>query len=108
MQPTTRRQFLKTALATAAAFGLPASPAPAASLPEVAPDDPAAKALGYTVAAAKIDPAKEPTFRKGSSCGTCSLYQAAQEQGGLAPCAIFPGKAVKKGGWCRAWAAKPA
>lgn len=109
MHSTTRRQFIKAALAAATTLGLPAAwPAHAAGLPEATPDDPVAKSLGYVASAAKVDPAKEPAFKKGSTCGSCALYQATQEQGGVAPCAAIPGKSVRKGGWCRAWAAKPA
>lgn len=104
-----RRRFLKGVLAAAAAALLPAAaPAGAADLPKLAEDEPTAKALGYVAGAGKLDPAKEPAFRKGSTCANCALYQSAQETGGFAPCAIFPGKAVSKAGWCRAWAAKPA
>lgn len=106
---TDRRHFLKGLLATAAVAALPASlPARAADLPKLAVDDPTAKALGYVASAGKLDAAKEAAFKKGSTCGNCALYQAAQEKGGFAPCAAFPGKTVAKAGWCRAWAAKPA
>ncbi len=106
---TTRRLFLKTILATAAAGALPVSfLAQAADLPKLAEDDPSAKALGYLANAAKLDSSKEAAFKKGSTCAGCALYQAAQEKGGFAPCAAFPGKTVSKSGWCRAWAAKPA
>lgn len=108
MPTAARRRFLKAALATAAAFVLPALPAPATGLPEVAPDEPTARALGYTTAAATIDPATEPTFKRGSSCAGCALYQAAQEQNGSAPCPVFTGRAVKKTGWCSAWTPRPA
>lgn len=104
-----RRRILKGVLATAALAALSTGlPARAADPPKLTEDDPAAKALGYVASAGKLDSAKEPTFRKGSSCGNCVLYQVAQEKGGFAPCAAFPGKTVSKAGWCRAWAAKPA
>lgn len=103
----TRRQFLTGLVATAAAAVLPAGPAlGAAALPPLTPEDPTAKALGYVVNAAQA--AKDPAFRQGSTCANCALYQAAQEQGGHAPCAAFPGKGVARGAWCRAWAPKPA
>jgi len=104
-----RRRFLQGVLATAALAALPAGlPAHAADPPQLAEHDPTAKAMGYVASAGKLDPAKEPTFKKGSTCGNCALYQAAQDKGGFAPCAAFPGKVVSKAGWCRAWAAKPA
>ncbi len=76
-------------------------------MPHLAESDPAAKALGYVEDATKLDPAKETTYKKGSKCSGCALYQVAQAQGGYAPCAAFPGKAVNANGWCRAFAAKP-
>jgi hypothetical protein len=78
----------------------------AAGMPHLAASDPSAAALGYVENAAKLDPAKEAAFKKGSHCAGCSLYQAAQAGGGYAPCAAFPGKSVNANGWCRAYAAK--
>jgi len=104
-----RRRFLKVAAATAAVALLPAGlPARAADAVKLTEDDPTAKALGYVANAGKVDATKEAAFKKGSTCGNCMLYQAAQDKGGFAPCAAFPGKTVSKAGWCRAWAAKPA
>lgn len=102
----TRRQFLTGILATAAVGLLPMPAAHAADAPHLTEDDATAKSLGYVASAAKA--AKDPAYKKGSSCAGCALYQAAQEKGGYAPCAAFPGKAVSKSGWCRAFAAKPA
>ena len=108
MHSNSRRTFLKL-LAAAAALPVAghalaeAKPAPLARLAE---SDPAAKNLGYTENAAKIDPAKEPTYKKGSKCAGCALYQAAQASGGYAPCLAFAGKAVNANGWCRAFAPK--
>ena len=103
-----RRSLLKGALLTLAA-------APAASLlsrealaanPLVDPNDAAAKGLGYTHDATKVDPKTKPTFKAGAKCTNCALYTGAAgaAQG---PCSIFPGKDVKAGGWCAAWALKP-
>lgn len=78
----------------------------AAVLPHLAASDPAAKSLGYAENATKIDPSKEATYKKGSKCSGCALYQAAQASGGYAPCAAFPGKTVNANGWCRAFSAK--
>lgn len=102
----TRRRFLTGLLAAAAASALPALPAGAADAPRIPEDDPTAKALGYVLNAAKAE--KDPAFKKGSTCANCTLYVAAQEKGGYAPCGAFGGKLVAKAGWCRAWAAKPA
>ena len=104
-----RRRFLKGVIATTALTALSGGlPAHAAEAPKLAEDDPTAKAMGYVAHAGKLDPAKEPTFKKGSTCASCALYQTAQDKGGFAPCAAFPGKVVSKAGWCRAWAARPA
>lgn len=81
-------------------------PADAAPMPKLAEDEAAAKALGYVTLATKA--AKEPAYKKGSSCAGCALYQAAREQNGYAPCMAFPGRSVSKAGWCRIWAPKPA
>jgi len=106
---TNRRRFLKGVIATAAVALLPAGlPAQAADPVKLTEDDPTAKALGYVASAGKLDATREAAFKKGSTCGNCMLYQAAQEKAGFAPCAAFPGKTVSKAGWCRAWAAKPA
>ena len=100
---TTRRQFLTGLLATAGTTLLPATPSLAADAPHLTADDPTAKALGYVEDAKKV---KDPAYKAGSACHSCQLYQAAQEKGGYAPCAAFPGKAVNKNGWCKAFAAK--
>ena len=104
-----RRDFLRGLALGAAALPLirPADVFAADALPHLAVSDPTAKALGYTESAAKIDPAKEPTYKKGSKCSTCALYANANEQKGYAACTAFPGKAVNGNGWCRAFAAKP-
>ena len=105
---TSRRDFIRSlaigiaVLPWAKSFGATAAPA----LPHLAVTDPAAKSLGYVENAAKLDPAKESAFKKGSKCSACALFQAAQASGGYAPCAAFPGKAVNANGWCRAFAAK--
>jgi hypothetical protein len=104
MPSNSRRNFLRAlaALPLAGTFGSSAADA----LPHLAPSDPTAQSLGYTENAAKIDPAKEATYKKGTKCSSCQLYQAADAKGGYAPCAAFPGKAVNANGWCRAFAAK--
>jgi anaerobic selenocysteine-containing dehydrogenase len=103
-----RRNFLKLVAGTAVAlpFGYSLLAHADAAMPHLAPDDPSAKALGYTENAAKIDAAKEAAYKKGSKCAGCALFQAAQAKGGYAPCAAFPGKSVNANGWCRAFAAK--
>src|SRR5437763_9872188 len=77
----------------------PLTAANAADAPLVAADDPTAKALKYVG-----DGSKSADAKPGSTCGNCKLYQGAGSvQGG---CLLFPGKSVKSGGWCSAWAAK--
>ncbi len=78
----------------------PLRSARAADLPPVSADDPTAKALKYTG-----DASKAPDAKPGSKCSTCSLYQGAagSAEGG---CLLFPGKAVKAGGWCASWTLK--
>lgn len=101
-----RRRFLNLAVAGAASWCLTRGASVSAATPHLSVDDPTAKALGYVEDAAKIDPATEATYKKGSTCAGCALYQAAQAEGGYAPCSAFPGKAVSAKGWCRAFAAK--
>ena len=102
----TRRRFLASAAAGLAVIPLSqfvAAPALSADLPHLSPDDPAAKGLGYTADASKLTAQKEATFKAGSHCGNCALFQSAQASNGWGPCAAFPGKAVNANGWCRAW-----
>lgn len=103
-----RRNFLRSLVLGAASLPLLRSTDlfAADALPHLDVADPAAKALGYTESTAKIDAAKEATFKKGSNCANCVLYQNAAEQKGYAPCSAFPGKSVNANGWCRVWAAK--
>ncbi|MFI4981725.1 MAG: high-potential iron-sulfur protein [Nevskiales bacterium] len=100
-----RRRFLsRIALGAAALPLLRLTSAQAADLPHLSPDDPTAKALGYTLDASKIDPKKETAFKAGSHCGGCALFTA-PASGDFGACGAFSGKAVNKGGWCRAYAA---
>ncbi|MBI5505000.1 MAG: high-potential iron-sulfur protein [Deltaproteobacteria bacterium] len=112
-----RRKFLGfglTALVAApvAASLLTARSATAqADLPKVDEADPVAQALGFKADAATVDVAKFPK-RAGEAgakqfCHSCALFQG-KEGDEFAPCTMFPGKAVAKGGWCNAWAPKAA
>ena len=103
---SSRRRFLMGLAGAATLAPLLRSQIASAAAPHLAEADASAKALGYVENAAKLDPAKEATFKKGSHCAGCALYQAAQAAGGYAPCAAFPGKVVNANGWCRAYAAK--
>ncbi len=98
-----RRQLLKRValgIAWVPVAGVPLGVAVAADLPLVTSDDATAKALKYVPDASTASDAKP-----GSKCANCSFYQgaAASAQGG---CQLFPGKAVKAGGWCVSWTAK--
>lgn len=100
----TRREFLSLCGAAALAaipVRVAAQPAPA----KLDLKDPTAVALGYVENAAKLSPAKEPTYKAGSHCGNCKLYTAAQEKAGYAPCGAVGGKLVAKAGWCKAYVA---
>jgi hypothetical protein len=99
-----RRRFLSRLALGAAALPLLRMPAQAADLPHLTPDDPTAKSLHYTENASKIDPKAEPTYKAGSQCAKCALFQSAQIKGDYAPCGAFSGKSVNKNGWCMAFA----
>src|SRR3546814_12302536 len=101
-----RRQFLGTAaksLALVAGGGLITMPALAAE--KLSPSDPTAKALHYTEDASTIDAAKTPTFKAGSHCANCMLYQAAAAKDGFAPCGSFGAPLAAPGGLCPPWTA---
>jgi hypothetical protein len=76
------------------------------ALPKLDVNDPVAKALMYTHDASTVDPAKAPTFKRGSDCANCVQIQAGT--GEWRGCNAFPGKLVHVKGWCSAWAPKPA
>ena len=106
----TRRSIVKNGLIAGAlipAFGLIGSPAGAAALPALDPNDPTAKALGFIADAAKVDASANPTFKPNQKCGTCAQYlgKAGETVGG---CNIFAGHSVPVGGWCKVYAPKPA
>jgi hypothetical protein len=96
-----RRRLLKKVALGTLLIPIAVRTASAAELPLVSTDDPTAKALKYVEDVSKASAAKP-----GSKCVNCALYQGAagSAQGG---CLVFPGKAVKSGGWCSSWAPKP-
>ena len=103
-----RRQFVQCFASGAATLPLLRwTPAWAADLPQLTPDETAAKALSYTEDATKVDVKSEPLFKADRKCENCALFQIDQAEGDYAPCKIFPGKVVNHNGWCRAWAARP-
>jgi anaerobic selenocysteine-containing dehydrogenase len=98
MHQSDRRAFLKKSLIGLAALpfgaGVLSTRALAADMPMLTEDNPQAKALQY---AADASAAGAPS---GQVCTNCMHYTA-ENQG----CALFPGYAVHKNGWCSAWAA---
>jgi hypothetical protein len=100
-----RRRFLSRIVLGAAALPLLRMTTAQADLPHLTPDDPAAKALGYTSDSSRIDPKTSPTFKAGSHCASCALFTA-PASGDWGACGAFAGKAVNKNGWCMAYAAK--
>jgi hypothetical protein len=103
-----RRALVKGGLIAGAlvpAFGLLAESAAAAGLPALDPNDPTAKALGFTADAKKVDASANPTYKPNQKCGTCAQFQgkAGDATGG---CNIFAGHSVPQGGWCKVWAQK--
>ena len=71
-------------------------------LPE---DDPAAFALGYVHDAADVDVSKYPRYEPGQICANCQQWRAGPDVE-WGPCAIFPGRSVRNGGWCSVWVPK--
>ena len=102
-----RRAFLRNAAMAAVsapiAFQLITQRAHAQDKPMLPLDNPQAVALGYSDDAAKVDSAKHPQFKAGSSCANCQFFTA-----DTGACAIFPTFGVAPKGWCSGWAAKPA
>ena len=101
-----RRRFLKIAVVGAAM-----APVASALLPRIAraedphldPNDPTAKALGYTEDASTAK--SNPAYKPGSSCLGCQFFGGHQETP-YASCALFPGKTVSVKGWCASWTQK--
>jgi hypothetical protein len=94
-----RGSILGTAAAFVAGFA-PLSKLRAAELPQVAEDDPAAKALKYV-----HDAAKSERPDAGQFCHNCRYFKGAADAA-WAPCDILPGKAVNGKGWCNVWTKK--
>lgn len=99
-KPHSRRHFLRLALASALA-PLLSRAVFAGGGPPLEESDPAASALGYRADASAVD---DPLYKAGSTCGNCMHYQGGEDSG---HCALFPGKTVQAGGWCKAWVKKP-
>jgi hypothetical protein len=106
-KPMSRRAVFATALAGVAAIPVMSlKSANAQTLPQVAVDDPQAKALGYVLDATKVDPKARPTYKPGQDCANCLQIQG-KNGDAYRPCNLFPGKVVAAKGWCMAWVQKP-
>ena len=103
-QPFSRRRFVKSSLAMAAAIPVVtfASRATAADLPQLDPSDPTAVALKYVHDATQAQRASDEHI-----CANCIQYTG-EEGTEWGPCTLFPGKAVAAAGWCAAYVMKPA
>lgn len=104
-----RRAVLKNALA--GLVSLPALAVVERAAAQGAPvhldeKDTAAVALGYVHDATKVDPAKNPTYKKGQDCANCLQIQGKDGEAWRG-CNLFPGKQVNAAGWCRVWVQKP-
>jgi hypothetical protein len=101
-----RRALVKGGLIAGAlvpAIGLIGNRAEAAGLPELDPNDPTAKALGFVTDASKTS---DPLHKAGQKCSTCAQYQG-KASDPTAGCNIFAGHSVPAAGWCKVWAQKP-
>jgi hypothetical protein len=104
-----RRTVVKSGIVTCAfvpVLQLLPRQAAAADLPPLDPNDPTAKALGFTADTTKVDAGTNPTHQPTQRCGTCAQFQGkpGDARGG---CNIFTGHSVPQGGWCKVWAQKP-
>jgi len=107
-----RRALIKAAVGGAMALPLMglatggAALAADAALVPLKPDDPTAKALGYSEDATKVDLKANPAHKPDQSCSGCVQYKgkAGDARGG---CNLFAGKSVNAHGWCKVWAKKP-
>lgn len=81
------------------------APEGGSEMPELAEDDPQAKALAYTHDATTVDGDTQPRYEAGQTCANCALYQG-DEADAWAGCSIFPGRLVNGAGWCSVYAPK--
>lgn len=104
-----KRRIILRSISTAAVASVAGIPLSLfGALQKVDPKDPQAVSLGYTDDTTTVDEKKFPKHDKTQTCSNCQFYQTAQQQGNLAPCTIFGGKAVAAKGWCSAWVKKAA
>ncbi|BCZ77682.1 high-potential iron-sulfur protein [Paraburkholderia terrae] len=100
---TTRREFIVAGLGSAAGLcAALAASRDARADDKLSESDPAAQAVGYVSAAAKVDKARFPTYQAGQTCANCSLFQGnpTDAWGG---CTLFGTKQVAGGGWCSSY-----
>lgn len=102
--PLNRRRFLQLAAASAATAGLGALPLSSQAAEKLSPTDPVAVSLAYVE---KAETSKDPAYKKGTKCDTCTLYVTAQASGGYAPCGAVGGKLVAGAGWCKVYTPVP-
>jgi hypothetical protein len=103
-----RRAIVKSGLIAGAllpAAALVGRGANAAGLPPLDPNDPTAKALGYSPDASKVDTAANASYKPNQKCGSCAQFQG-KATDASAGCNIFAGKSVPAGGWCKVWVQK--
>lgn len=106
-----RRLFLVKLVATAATpilwCGRALAQAPLPPAVKLEESDPVATALGFKLDTTQVDPQKYPLHTNEQKCSGCALYQprAGEE---WSPCTAFGGKLAPLGGWCSAFAKKPA
>ncbi|KMZ13319.1 High potential iron-sulfur protein [Candidatus Burkholderia humilis] len=94
-----RRNFVIGSIGMGASLWLTRASADAASL---SVSDPAAKAVGYTENAAKVDKTKYPNFAAGQTCANCSLYEG-KSSDAWGGCTLFADKLVASPGWCSSY-----
>lgn len=98
-----RRAFLARSAGLGSALVLaPLAGAARADGDRLSVADPAARAVGYTEAAAQVDKAKYPSWSASQNCGNCSLFQgkSGDAWGG---CTLFGTKQVAAAGWCSSY-----
>ena len=64
-----------------------------------------AVALGYHADAAAVDKSAFAEFAEDRTCANCVQFKGGDGDA-TGPCALFPGKTVDAGGWCKVWVAK--
>ena len=103
-----RRDLLKGALIGVAAVPVTAILGRAeAAGPDVDPNEPQAKNLGYVVDASKVDAKANPNFKPGQHCAVCLQVPVGKEKGAMIPCNIFGGRNVAANGWCKVFVKRP-